>query len=168
MPFRLMVMCTSANDDLVDAPGDCGSVSYCGAVDRYPDARDMGYPFHRPFGSTRRPCRTRSSPYRTRRHGPSRSTTPEDARLEVELPIAPERLLAPDPACSRELALELERVDECSARHLCAAGFDAVLARERRHERDEAVGGPRSRLRCANAFHSDFGVALRLPWWPTL
>ena len=23
-------------------------------------------------------------------------------------------------------------------------------------------------LRCANAFHSDFGVALRLPWWPTL
>ncbi len=39
-------------DDLVDAPGECGSVSYCGAVDRYPDARDMGYPFHRPFGST--------------------------------------------------------------------------------------------------------------------
>ena len=52
MPFRLMVMCTSAKDDLVDPPGECGSVSYCGAVDRYPDARDMGYPFHRPFGNT--------------------------------------------------------------------------------------------------------------------
>jgi hypothetical protein len=24
-------------------------MSYCGAVDRYPDTRDMGYPFSRPF-----------------------------------------------------------------------------------------------------------------------
>jgi hypothetical protein len=50
MPFRLMVMCTDARLDVIDQPGHCGSVSYCGAVDRYPDARDMGYPFHRPFG----------------------------------------------------------------------------------------------------------------------
>jgi hypothetical protein len=25
------------------------SMSYCGAADRYPDVRDMGYPFSRPF-----------------------------------------------------------------------------------------------------------------------
>jgi hypothetical protein len=24
-------------------------MSFCGAVDRYPDTRDMGYPFSRPF-----------------------------------------------------------------------------------------------------------------------
>jgi hypothetical protein len=24
-------------------------MSYCGAADRYPDARDIGYPFSRPF-----------------------------------------------------------------------------------------------------------------------
>ena len=24
-------------------------MSFCGAVDRYPDTRDMGYPFARPF-----------------------------------------------------------------------------------------------------------------------
>jgi hypothetical protein len=50
MEFRLMVICTDAAIDHVAMPGDCGSMSYCGAVDRYPDFRDMGYPFNRRFG----------------------------------------------------------------------------------------------------------------------
>ena len=49
MPFRLLVLLTDAAADLVPQPGHCGSMSFCGAVDRYPDARDMGYPFARPF-----------------------------------------------------------------------------------------------------------------------
>jgi hypothetical protein len=49
MPCRLLVMCSDARIDRIDAPEHCGSMSYCGAVDRYPDARDMGYPFCRPF-----------------------------------------------------------------------------------------------------------------------
>jgi hypothetical protein len=28
-------------------------MSFCGAADRYPDARDMGYPFARPGGDSR-------------------------------------------------------------------------------------------------------------------
>lgn len=50
MPFRLLVLATDAALDGVEHPEHCGSMSYCGAVDRYPDARDMGYPFSRPFG----------------------------------------------------------------------------------------------------------------------
>ncbi|MBA3251923.1 MAG: hypothetical protein H0T66_16835, partial [Geodermatophilaceae bacterium] len=50
---RLMVMCTDAAIDLVPVQGHCGSMSFCGAVDRYPDARDMGYPFNRPFAGSR-------------------------------------------------------------------------------------------------------------------
>lgn len=49
MPFRLLVLLTDASIDQVPKPGHCGSMSYCGAVDRYPDTRDMGYPFSRPF-----------------------------------------------------------------------------------------------------------------------
>jgi hypothetical protein len=49
MGFRLLVLLTDATRDQVPEPGDCGSMSYCGAADRYPDARDMGYPFSRPF-----------------------------------------------------------------------------------------------------------------------
>ena len=44
-------MLTDAKVDRVTAPAQCGSMSWCGAVDRYPDTRDMGYPFCRPFGS---------------------------------------------------------------------------------------------------------------------
>jgi len=51
MPFRLLVLATDAAVDAVEQPDHCGSMSYCGAVDRYPDARDMGYPFSRPFGA---------------------------------------------------------------------------------------------------------------------
>jgi hypothetical protein len=49
MGFRLLVLLTDATRDQVQEPGHCGSMSYCGAADRYPDARDMGYPFSRPF-----------------------------------------------------------------------------------------------------------------------
>lgn len=49
MPYRLLALCTDAAIDQVERPDHCGSMSYCGAVDRYPDARDMGYPFSRPF-----------------------------------------------------------------------------------------------------------------------
>jgi tyrosinase len=47
MQFRLLVMLT--NDDQVVVPKhDCGSMSYCGVRDQdYPDALEMGYPFHR-------------------------------------------------------------------------------------------------------------------------
>jgi hypothetical protein len=49
MGFRLLVLLTDASVDQVPAAGHCGSMSYCGAADRYPDTRDMGYPFSRPF-----------------------------------------------------------------------------------------------------------------------
>jgi hypothetical protein len=46
---RLLVICTDAAVDRVPEQDHCGSMSFCGAVDRYPDSRDMGYPFARPF-----------------------------------------------------------------------------------------------------------------------
>jgi hypothetical protein len=49
MPCRLLVMFTDATKDNVSQPGECGSMSFCGARDRYPDNREMGYPFARPF-----------------------------------------------------------------------------------------------------------------------
>jgi len=49
MPCRVLVMCTDWDADRVAQPEQCGSMSFCGAVDRYPDRRDMGYPFCRPF-----------------------------------------------------------------------------------------------------------------------
>ena len=49
MGFRLLVLFTDAATDEVPRPGHCGSMSYCGAADRYPDTRDMGYPFSRKF-----------------------------------------------------------------------------------------------------------------------
>ena len=49
MPFRLLVMLTDWELDRVPDDSHCGSMSYCGARDRYPDRRPMGYPFDRPF-----------------------------------------------------------------------------------------------------------------------
>jgi hypothetical protein len=49
LAFRALVLLTDATADSVPRPGGCGSMSFCGAVDRYPDSRDMGYPFARPF-----------------------------------------------------------------------------------------------------------------------
>jgi Hemocyanin, ig-like domain/Hemocyanin, copper containing domain len=50
VPCRLLVMFTDATKDKIGQPGECGSMSFCGARDRYPDDREMGYPFARPFG----------------------------------------------------------------------------------------------------------------------
>jgi hypothetical protein len=52
MQFRMMAICTSAAIDRVPQPTQCGSMSFCGAVDRYPDTRDMGYPFARPLAQS--------------------------------------------------------------------------------------------------------------------
>lgn len=50
MLFRLFVLCSPGSDlTLLDSPGTCVSMSYCGLQDKdYPDSRDMGYPFNRP------------------------------------------------------------------------------------------------------------------------
>lgn len=47
--FKLMVMITDWEQDRVGDEDCCGSMSYCGARNRYPDKRPMGYPFDRPF-----------------------------------------------------------------------------------------------------------------------
>ena len=49
MDFYLMVMVTDWSKDIVGDENCCGSMSYCGAKDEYPDIREMGYPFNRPF-----------------------------------------------------------------------------------------------------------------------
>jgi len=49
MNFRLLVMITDWDIDQVPEETSCGSMSYCGAKDKYPDSRAMGYPFDRPF-----------------------------------------------------------------------------------------------------------------------
>ena len=49
MGFRLFVMLTDWHKDQVPGDSECGSMSYCGAKDKYPDVRAMGYPFDRPF-----------------------------------------------------------------------------------------------------------------------
>ncbi|GAC1349830.1 MAG: hypothetical protein NVSMB27_26610 [Ktedonobacteraceae bacterium] len=49
MNFRLLVMVTDGAIDQVPNDSTCGSMSYCGAKDKYPDSRGMGYPFNVPF-----------------------------------------------------------------------------------------------------------------------
>jgi hypothetical protein len=49
MPFRVLVMLTDWKHDRVSGDDHCGSMSFCGARDRYPDRREMGYPFSRPL-----------------------------------------------------------------------------------------------------------------------
>jgi tyrosinase len=49
MKFRLLVMLTDWTIDQVANDTTCGSMSYCGAKEKYPDSRAMGYPFDRPF-----------------------------------------------------------------------------------------------------------------------
>ncbi|CAG8713702.1 5173_t:CDS:2, partial [Acaulospora morrowiae] len=51
LPCKLVVF-ISPGTDKVDAVKKCGSLSFCGAEDPkgdYPDTREMGYPFNRPF-----------------------------------------------------------------------------------------------------------------------
>ena len=48
--FKLMVAVTDHEQDREpDHVRTCGSMSYCGALENYPDRRRMGYPFDRPF-----------------------------------------------------------------------------------------------------------------------
>jgi tyrosinase len=49
MGFRFLVMITDWNKDHVPTGSTCGSLSFCGAKDEYPDDRPMGYPFDCPF-----------------------------------------------------------------------------------------------------------------------
>ena len=49
MPFRVLAMLTDWELDKVSGDDDCGSMSFCGSRDRYPDTREMGYPFSRPL-----------------------------------------------------------------------------------------------------------------------
>jgi Hemocyanin, copper containing domain/Hemocyanin, ig-like domain len=51
MPFVLLAFATDWALDKVAHDARCGSMSFCGARDRYPDTRPMGYPFDRPFAS---------------------------------------------------------------------------------------------------------------------
>ena len=48
MPFWLAAVVTDWSEDQVGS-SPCGSMSFCGAKDRYPDRRPMGYPFDRPI-----------------------------------------------------------------------------------------------------------------------
>jgi tyrosinase len=50
--FKLMVAATDWEQDRVGSRHSCGSMSYCGATDEYPDARRMGFPFDRRFPAT--------------------------------------------------------------------------------------------------------------------
>lgn len=53
MRFRLMVMITDGNIDLLGNEPDCGSLSFCGSKrNNYPDQRPLGYPFNREFEGT--------------------------------------------------------------------------------------------------------------------
>jgi tyrosinase len=49
MKFRLWVLVTDWEKDRVEETSRCASMSFCGAKDRYPDMRAMGYPFDRKF-----------------------------------------------------------------------------------------------------------------------
>ena len=49
MPFKLVAILTDGSRDAVPQPGKCGSMSFCGAAEDYPDQRPMGYPFDCPL-----------------------------------------------------------------------------------------------------------------------
>ena len=49
LEFKLFVLVSDWELDRVGDDNCCSSMSYCGAKDRYPDIRPMGYPFDRPF-----------------------------------------------------------------------------------------------------------------------
>ena len=48
-PFKLVAVVTDHRLDHANEADTCGSMSFCGAADEYPDARAMGYPFDKPF-----------------------------------------------------------------------------------------------------------------------
>jgi tyrosinase len=47
MYFRLFAIVTDGTLDVVPKPEQCGSMSFCGVREEYPDKRPMGYPFDR-------------------------------------------------------------------------------------------------------------------------
>jgi len=47
MHFKLFAMLTDNAADRIGSPKKCGSMSFCGVGDQYPDAKPMGYPFDR-------------------------------------------------------------------------------------------------------------------------
>ena len=49
IPYILAVIVTDTAIDLAETDHSCGSMSFCGATDRYPDTRELGYPFSRRF-----------------------------------------------------------------------------------------------------------------------
>ncbi|HEX2086731.1 MAG TPA: hypothetical protein VHF89_13710 [Solirubrobacteraceae bacterium] len=52
LPFRLAAIVTDFALDHLHGDSDCGSLSFCGSIDEeFPDRREMGYPFNRPFTS---------------------------------------------------------------------------------------------------------------------
>ncbi len=53
MNYRMLAVLTDGAYDSVAQAGNCGSLSFCGVRDEvYPDRRDMGYPFDRPWTGT--------------------------------------------------------------------------------------------------------------------
>ena len=73
MPFRVLAMLTDWELDRVSGDDDCGSMSFCGARDRYPDRREMGYPFSRPLpGGVAGDARGAAHRARARPHDPPR------------------------------------------------------------------------------------------------
>ncbi len=52
IPFRLAAIVTDFAHDHLHGDPECGSLSFCGSIDaEFPDRREMGYPFNRPFRS---------------------------------------------------------------------------------------------------------------------
>jgi tyrosinase len=50
MPFKLAAAVTDFAHDHITGDTDCGSLSFCGSLNKeFPDRREMGYPFNRPF-----------------------------------------------------------------------------------------------------------------------
>lgn len=50
MPFQLAAVVTDFSLDHISGDPNCGSLSFCGSLDKeFPDRREMGYPFNRPF-----------------------------------------------------------------------------------------------------------------------
>jgi Hemocyanin, ig-like domain/Hemocyanin, copper containing domain len=50
MPFQLAAVVTDFAHDHISGNADCGSLSFCGSLSKeFPDRREMGYPFNRPF-----------------------------------------------------------------------------------------------------------------------
>ncbi|RHZ77152.1 hypothetical protein Glove_185g60 [Diversispora epigaea] len=52
LPFKLVVFISSGELDKISSGKKCGSLSFCGSQElagKYPDSKEMGYPFNRPL-----------------------------------------------------------------------------------------------------------------------